>query len=131
MNKADIDKLLPAAYEAIRESGISENGTVDKSYRGQISSFGAAVSMGSLLSAVAFFSDKGSADIARDKLTAAILLVLKKDGTVDSSYGRLYDWANMEVKAGKETVCKERILNAAIAIKLAMNLYRLQDKTNY
>lgn len=126
MNKARIDRDLRAAYQALNNCGIVEdkNGRkeIDFSFRGQIASFGASVSMGSLLSAIAFFSAQNSAEVARDKLMNAILFILKADGRAAEDCQSLYAYA-AERTDGKEKDCREDILNAAIALKLAMNLY--------
>ena len=37
MNKNVIDNSISIAYEAINKAGISNNGRINKSYRGQIS----------------------------------------------------------------------------------------------
>ncbi len=129
MNKARIDALLPLAYEAIHDSGIPEkDGAVQKTFRGQISTFGAAVSMGSLLAAIAFFSNSERALVDRTKLLDAILRVLKKSSTVGVGHQTLYDWAKAEVGLGRENACREAILHAAVSIKLALNLYPLQTR---
>ncbi len=129
MNKSKVDELIPMAYETIKEIGIAENGKIPSSFRGQISSFGAAVSMGSLLSAIAFFSDKGSAEVDRTKLPAAILDILKKSHQAGQTETSLYRWVQKEKDSGRETACRESVLNAALAVKLAMNLYKLTEKS--
>ena len=118
MNRAEIDRLLPDAYELIKANGIaSEDGKVQKTWRGQIASFGAAVSMGSLLSAVAFFSDQGRAIVEREKLLNVIYDLIKPQES------NLYEY----VKANRESLLvKEKVINAAIAVKLALNLYVLE-----
>lgn len=129
MNKAKIDKLIPLAYEAISETGIAQNGEVKKGYRSQIAGFGAAVTMGSLLSAIAFFaaqaeqdeSDREDSKVDRTKLMNAVALILRQDADTR----RLYRWAEARIHVGEEQQCKEEITDAAIALKLALNLYRL------
>ncbi len=127
MNKAKVDKLIPYAYDAIGTSGIAKDGKVSKAFRGQISTFGAAVTTGSLLSAIAFFSDDGSAKVKRSKLIDAILIVLKADGAASKETQNLYRWVEQMKSKGQEPQCREQMINAAIAIKLAMNLYTLTD----
>lgn len=129
MNKNKINDQISLAYDAIKEAGIVEADgmTVKKAFRGQISTFGAAVTMGSMEAAIAFFSDKGSAAVDREKLIKAIALVLKKDADCafepapGSEIKSLFDYAVAEKEEAKES-----ILNAAIAIKLAMNLFKLE-----
>lgn len=59
MNKAIINDEVVIAYDVLKDSEIVENGKIKKTWRGQISTFGAAVTMGSLIPAVAFFSEPG------------------------------------------------------------------------
>ena len=126
MNKKVINAEIPYAHEALAACGIAKNGKIEKTYRGQISSFGAAVTMGSLLPAIVFFAkDADASDVNRSKLMDAILEVLKADGKAKAEEKDLYEYAYAQVKAGKEAVAKENIINAAISLKLAMNLYIL------
>jgi len=117
IDKAKIDDLIPKAYEALQAVRIAQNGKLDSGYRGQIAAFGAAVSMGSVLSAIAFFSEQGSSEYGRDKLMKAIAQI------IDGCRGTLYDYA-----AEKKDAAKREILHAAIALKLAMNLYEWEKK---
>ena len=122
MNKNTINQQMQFAYEALAEAGIADvSGNISKTFRGQISSFGAALTMGSLLPAIAFFSNDGGSSVQRSKLMAAILLVLQKNGKAKKDVKTLFDYA----KSGNEDACKDEILNAAISLKLAMNLYNL------
>ena len=126
MNKNTINQEMQYAYEALKEANIAnKNGEIEKTFRGQISSFGAAVTMGSLLPAIAFFSKDGGSEVSRSNLMEAVLLVLKKTGAADQSVKSLYDYAYAMVEKKQEGACREEILNAAIALKLAMNLYTL------
>ena len=125
MNKTIVDSEIKSAYEAIKECKISEDGkSVEKTFRGQISSFGAAVTMGSLTSAIAFFADNGGASVERSKLLDAIVYVLKDARNKKLENAKeLFDYANTNKREAKE-----EILNAALAIKLALNLYTLEKK---
>ena len=126
MNKNKIDSLIPKAYEAIQKTGIARDDKINSAYRGQISRFGAAVSMGSLLSAIAFFKDQGGASVDRTKLIAAIAEVLGENiPEGDDLY--TYVLKNQKDK-NKEMKCREEILEAAIALKLAMNLFELEGE---
>lgn len=124
MDKKRIDQLIPLAYDEIREENIEENGCVDKAFRGQIASFGAAVSTGSLLAAIAFFSQRGSAEVDRSKLMAAIWKMMVHQG-VSSQAGNLFNHARDEIRKGKEREVKKYIVDCAVSLKLAMNLYTL------
>lgn len=124
MNKNIVDNEIQSAYEAINKYDIADkNGVVDNAFRGQISSFGAAVTMGSLTSAIAFFAEQGSSTVEKNKLLYAIIYVLKDNrgkNLKDKDIKSLFDYAD------KNKGAKEEILNAALAIKLALNLYTLK-----
>lgn len=79
MNKAIINDEIVIAYDVLKKSEIVENGKIKKTWRGQISTFGAAVTMGSLIPAVAFFSDQGGSSVKRQYIMDAILEILKRD----------------------------------------------------
>jgi CRISPR-associated protein Cmr5 len=120
MDKRRIDNLIPMAYSALKDSGIAKDGQIDNGYRGQIASFGASVAMGSLLSAIGFFSAKGQSDVDRQRLMEAIRLLIAGDEPEDLFH--------IAVKKHKDDLFREDVLNAAVALKLAMNLYKLVDK---
>lgn len=124
MNKHRVDNYIPRAYEAIKEIGILKDGKIPKGFRGQIASLGAMVAMGSVLSAIALYSNQGDSVVDRKKLIQAIeFLILdekKKDGNA------LFFFVQKEIGKQKENAIKENILDAAIAIKLAMNLYEIE-----
>ena len=125
MNKKRVDKLLPLAAEALKHANIAVNGKVDAAFRGQISSFGSAVKNGSILSAVAFFSQQGKAKVHREHLLKAIneLMSLEVPELVGED---LFTKVQSVQDAVKKTILKEQILDCVIALKLAMNLYDLK-----
>ena len=124
MNKKAVDKLIPQAYEALKSHKIAENNSIPKTFRGQISSFGAAISIGSVLSAVAFFSQAGGgSEIDRSKLMDAVFDLMPNK----PNYSSLREY----IIKNNDKSTKENILNACIALKLAMNFYQLTgDKNN-
>lgn len=129
MSKQRIDEYLPFAYEALSECGVAANNEINKTFRGQISTFGAAITMGSLLASVAFFSEQGGSTTERQKLMAAIHYVIFKSENKDVS-GCNSNSLFLLVKntqADQIDSLKEKILDAAIALKLAMNLYTLKN----
>lgn len=123
MNKESIDAMIPKAVEALKEVKIAENGKINKTYRGQISTFGASIMNGSLLAAVAFFSDKGGASVDRTRLMKAICSVLG----IDTSENALFNYVK-NTKGDERYKCREDIINASIALKLAMNVYVLEGE---
>lgn len=138
MNKKKIDTYLKDAVNVIEITGIAQNGSIKKSYRGQISTFGASVTMGSILSAVACFSEQGQADVNRSRLMAAIYILLKKpkdskkERTIPFNDIECKEYANLLFEYVKEVYpnhavnVKEEIMECAVALKLAMNLYKLE-----
>lgn len=141
MNKYSVEKMLPRAYQVLKDTGIAKDGKILKSYRSQISSFGAAVNTGSLLAAIAFFSvnaksknkteDKISANaqtneneedkenVKRSKLMNAIFQLLNPDTEAKTLFAYVIE------NKDKTEKMTEDIINAAIALKLAMNLFEL------
>lgn len=130
MNKTAIDRNLSYAYQGIIDAKISKDGKVNKSYRGQISTLGAAITMGSVKSAVCFFSEKANnnSDVDRSKLLDAIYYVLRNSEDTKEKYKNVENLKSYVLNADSDKeVLKEDIVNAAIAIKLAMNLFEWEE----
>lgn len=126
MDKKQIDELIPVAFVQLQNQKIADKeGRIKKSFRGQISAFGAAISTGSILSGIAFFSQQGSAEVKRDKLIDAVFAMTKEKKNVDDD--NLFNYVCRMIKTGKEREVKNWIVDCAIALKLAMNLYNLVD----
>ncbi|ORU00264.1 CRISPR-associated protein, Cmr5 family [Anaerovibrio sp. JC8] len=130
MNKRVINDEIESAYSLLAQHGIAQDGKIDRAFRGQISSFGAAITMGSLLAAIAYFSKRAGASVERQLILAAIYDIVKSRHEGEQFHETLFEYAIERKKRGMsaERDCKEEILNAAIALKLAMNLYELVDK---
>lgn len=121
MNKRKVDELIPQAYMVLKSVKIaSSDDKVDKKWRGQISSFGASVATGSLLSAIAFFNAQGGSDLDRKLLIDAI------GKLIESKPENLFKYVCTCINNHNERKVKEEVINAAIALKLAMNLYDLR-----
>lgn len=131
MNKKIIDDLIPRAYKALEEFGVAARNKktnaleIDKTFRGYISSFGAAVAMGSLKAAVAFYSQQNKAMKDRDTLIKIIYALITGSRSDEITQTSLFEYIEDKISKGKESEVKEEIYNAAIAVKLAMNLYKL------
>ena len=113
MKKQKIDELIFRAYHILNDVGIVKDGKIDSAWRAQISSFGAFIAHGSLLAAVSVFSAEGNAKVDRSKLMDAIAKLLG----LNKPLFKYVEEADRKVK--------ESVLDAAIALKLAMNLYDL------
>ncbi len=140
-NKNRTDSYIPDAIEALKVSGIAKNGKVDSSYRGQISSFGAAVTIGSFKQAVAFFAQdakNGASKISRSDLILAIDYILNKDN-YELGENKTIENKKDEVNRIKEGILKttdqkvlkaleNRYLDAAVALKVAMGVYDMSPE---
>lgn len=118
MNKKRVEGWILTAKEALEICKIAKDGKIDKNFRGQISSFGAAVVMGSLKSAVAFFSEKGGAEVERSRLISAMYYCISGEKSAPKDVLEI-------VCNGDEKELKEQFIDASIALKLAMNFYNL------
>ena len=144
MNSKLIEDEIMIAYNKIKDCGLAiedEEGkwTMNHAYRGQISTFGTAVMNGNVVSAIAFFSREqrsnsgkmGLDDVDRRKLLKVIAEILLQKGVLPSLHHgddlivKLVEYAN---KNGAEA--KEQVINASIAIKLAINLFPKYEKSN-
>lgn len=135
MNKRKVEKYLPLAIEAINydeckilkelkeKDTNKEYKAIPKTFRGYISSFGAAVTMGSFKSAVAFFSTQSGADEPRQELMRALWYMVKKEWKSASEVCN----AVLRVSDKKElATLREDFLNASVAVKLALNAFKLE-----
>ena len=120
MNKKRVDSWLLDAKKALEVTEIAKGGIIDKTFRAQISSFGAAVIMGSFKSAVAFFSEQNGASVEREKLLIAMYLVIFKERKSSAKQVLEYVCNNDSVDL------KEKFIDASLAIKLAMNFFELK-----
>lgn len=132
MNRKRVEEYLPIAYKEISNVGISQHGKVNKSYRGQISSLGAAISTGSLLAAIAYYSqDKENGEnngVKRTLIIDAVYQIIEKTQSIKPVETNLFNYVASEIKKGNERAVKELITDCAIAIKLALNLYELCEE---
>jgi len=119
MNKKRVNELLLIAKEALITCEIAKDGIINKTFRGQISTFGAAVVMGSLPAAIAFFSEQRSASVERDKLITALYYCLFKTKKTPREVLQ-YVCENNSIEL------KGSFSDAAIALKLAMNFFDLK-----
>lgn len=137
-NKRKIDEYIPKAIDSLsKNTKIVKNGTIASGFAGQIATFSVAVSMGSLLSAVAFFSEQKQAIVERQELMNVIYEIITREdlNTTKDSEPKLL----AHVKKKYEETYKNKnifeyrrfqqdILNAAIAVKLAINFFQKVDK---
>lgn len=122
MNKRRVNEFLFKAETAIVQCGIANNGIVSSEFRGQISSFCAAVVNGSTAAAIATFSQQRGAAVDRGALIKAIGQILG----VDPSSTLFQHFQATSDKAA----AREEILDAAVALKIALNLFHYSSDTS-
>lgn len=131
MNKKRVEALIPIAEEALRVVGIAqqnENGNyvISKTFRGQISSFGAAVTMSTLRAAVAVYSQNGDASVQRQLLLKAIDYCLCNGEREPRQAAEVFAWVCQSTQNERELTA--RFTEAAVALKLAMNRFELVER---
>lgn len=124
MNKKSVEEYLPSAITALKDCKIAkDNGEIIKTFRGQISAFGAAVSMGSFKAAVAFFSNKNGSSVDRQNLIQSLWYITQNNELKD-----VKDICKtiLESSEPETSEYETKFLDASIALKLAMNAYDLK-----
>lgn len=126
--KKRIEKYIPRAIELIHQVKIDKGGVVSNEFKGYFSSFGAAIIQNGLKPALAFFSNEASdAKENRAKILIAIYhLVYEKDYDKTIKANKLL---HEIIQLGDNYAQKqEEIIDASIALKLAVRTYKLEKK---
>lgn len=125
MDKRTVDRWIPLAYQLLK--GEYEGGVVPKTVQGYFSTFGAAITTGSLLATVCFFKQPGSS--AQDKAIVyrGIEGVLREAGVFPQDT-TLQTYVMEETKRDGGYGAKEHCINAALALKLALNLFAMEKE---
>ncbi len=138
VDKKQIDALIPAAVQAI-ENCILDNGEVSSVYRNYLASFGTVARFSGIKTAVAVYS-KDVAKTKEDKgqVINMVYFVLEKEIKLSVKDSRdeknkkanqlgvdLLNYIKVDEKSAKD-----RIIEAAIAIKTALNLFKQVDKAD-
>ncbi len=111
--------MVPNAIEVIKKSPILKNGAIESKYNGYISSFGASIIQAGLNSTVAFFGKTTGEGKDRKEILDAIWNLIQKEN--------LNRECNDIQQFIKLKDVKPTIMNAAIALKLAIRVF---DKGN-
>jgi len=130
-----VENLIPFAIKAVSESKMEDEkkkGVVNKAYKGYISSLGAGIIQSGLLPTLAMYkgaekSENKKADTG--KLLNAIYYVIEKNHEPAVINEKdLFDYALQASKQpeNRQSVINE-IMNASIAIKLAIRTFKLED----
>ncbi|MBN2535484.1 MAG: type III-B CRISPR module-associated protein Cmr5 [Spirochaetales bacterium] len=124
-----VESLIPGAIESIKKIIGNGNYTVPKEYNGYINSFGISVRQSGLIPALAFYSKKAKAgEENRTKILDVLFELVKILKTDYSKYKNLLVLV-LENITHIEVVQKD-ILTAAIAAKLAIRVFKQEEKAS-
>ena len=118
MNKNRVNQWLLPAKEALVKTEIAIKGKIANAYKGQIASFGAAVIMGNLPAAVAFFTEQGGSSVERQKLIQAMYYC------ISGELKKPEEILEYVCENNNSDIC-DKFTDASIALKLAMNFFNL------
>ena len=125
--KKRIETYLPDALTVLADVGIvDDNGTADSKFKGYFSSFGAAIVLSGIKPALAFYANENSDETKKRAkiLTAIYKLVVP----VNNQHPNPKPKDLLKYYIDNENVdlqLKQKILDAAVALKLALRTYNL------
>lgn len=130
--KKDIEKLIPRAVEAIEQILLNSDEQVPKEYKGYAASLGPSIINSGLKPALAFYTDthREKQDerekVLRLKLLQAIYFTLENVEISDIKSDTLF----REVLSPNqnELLWKNKIMNASIALKLALRTFKQTEE---
>ncbi|MEA1879089.1 MAG: hypothetical protein U9N11_00370 [Campylobacterota bacterium] len=115
MNKRYIEESIPKAIKLIKDNQKIYNETLNQvpnEFMGYVSSFAVAVTMSGAVQAVVFYNDNGSATFPRKEMLNVI--------------ANLMDIENLEDHLKEYPLDKEKLLDSAIAFKMALRVFELK-----
>ena len=141
ISNRNIDEFITCAIDILEnEKEIVKNGKIKKGYSSQISTFGSAISTGSLLSGIAYLSKSGDSSVNRSRLMWIIYEILKNTNRLNPNLQKAIknDVPELELyyyvkkftqNKNKIEIIKLKItiIEVATAIKLAMNYFVIEN----
>lgn len=125
MNKRTVDRWIPLAYQVLEKE--YRDRVVKKTVQGYFSTFGAAITTGSLLATVCFFKQPGRSEQDKAIVYRGIEEVLRAAKILKKETA-LQTYVMDETKRDGGYAAKENCINAALALKLALNLFTLSKE---
>lgn len=123
--------LIKRANDALISCEIVVNGEYSREFSGYIPSFGASIIQSGLLPTLLFFEDKESDAKERSKVVQAITMVLFKNGNFTNDKKEDVSIAEELLKdSRKEKAILKEVTEAAVALKLALRMYKRKEKDN-
>jgi len=121
--KKQIENYLKKGLKEINDRDIVHSNKIGKVYFGYIASFGPAVIHSGLLPAIAFYEAETShAEGDRKKITTMILNIISEKHANNAT---LLDYC---IQHQSDPLLKQNILDASIALKLAMRTFAKEEK---
>lgn len=135
-----IDELIPKAIEAINRNKIpGASNIVPNEYKGYIDTFGASIVQNGLIPAIIFFEaggkegepntsdpEKQSIYENRKKLMKTILDLIQ--GIEKGKTSTLFEYVTLQKKSMDEKQIRQQVVDAAIAVKLALRTFAIRKK---
>lgn len=121
-----VEAWIPAAIQAAQKHLANEQGVIKKEYNGYISSFGAAVLQSGLKAAIAFNESASSSSKEDRTLLMQALLQIVSNREIPEKSNNINDKLLSFVLANDTKKTKEKILDAATALKLAIRTFKLE-----
>lgn len=118
MNKRYIESSIPKAIKAIKENSKiynKDSKKVPNEFNAYVSSFAVSVTISGAVQAVVFYSNQGSARFPRDEILKVLASLMDID-TLD----------NLRIHIEKNPLAKEKLLDSAIAFKMALRVFNLK-----
>ncbi len=117
--KKQVEQYIPLAIDIIKEIKIADcNDKVSNKFNGYFSSFGASIVLSGMEPALAFYANKK--DDERGKILRAIYQLIT--GSSADKPKKLLDYY---LSNEQDPLLKQKILDAAVALKLAVRTYEL------
>lgn len=115
--------LIERADMALKSCEIVIDGEYSREFSGYIPAFGASIVQSGLLPALLFFEDKESDAKERSKVVKAMEMILEMDSDSSITDELLKD-------PSKEKELLKKVTEAAVALKLALRMYKRKEKGN-
>ncbi len=137
-----INKLIPVAMQAIKDSGMANGDRVPKEFKGYIASMGASIIQAGLLATLAFYANDEGKKANSSYLLKAIYQVINGEKTADKN--ALIRWViDSSLKEGrgrdnngvgiddldldKMHLKEQEISDALVALKLALRTFKISE----
>ena len=124
--KQRIENYIPKAIELVKKVKIAnEENEVKNEFNGYFSAFGAAIIQSGLKPALAFYANEKTAKERSKILKAIYVLITNEDIKKPDELGADKLLQYVIASSEQEEILKDNIIDASIALKLAVRTYKL------